>query len=158
MPRSFAWIAVAVLAASLTAPAAADDLVVKFDQSQILKLPRPASEIIIGNPSIADVSLQGASMMVVTGKSFGLTNIIVLDTERNVIMDQRIMVRRDENRILHVYKAGSRSSYACTPQCNPTLTPGDDQKFFNDYRALADSKIGFSERAADGGGSGGSSQ
>jgi Flp pilus assembly secretin CpaC len=155
MSRSATWIAAAALVAASAGLAAADDLVVKFDQSQILKLPRPAAEIIIGNPSIADVSLQGNTMMVVTGKSFGLTNIIVLDNERNVVMDQRIMVRRDENRILHVYKASARNSYACTPQCNPTLTPGDEQKFFSDYRSLAESKIGFSEKAADGGGSSG---
>lgn len=153
MPRSATWFAAAAIAASIAGPAAADDLIVKFDQSQILKLPRPAAEIIIGNPSIADVSLQGASMMVVTGKSFGLTNIIVLDAERNVVMDQRVMVRRDENRIVHVYKSAARSSYACTPQCNPTLTPGDDEKFFTAYQSLATAKIGFSERSADGDGS-----
>jgi hypothetical protein len=123
-----------------------------------LKLPRPAAEIIIGNPSIADVSLQGTNMLVITGKSFGLTNIIVLDGERSVVMDQRVMVRRDENRIVHVYKSASRSSYACTPQCNPTLTPGDDMKFFTDTRNLADQKIGFSERAADSSTGGGGQQ
>ena len=70
--------------------AVADDLIVKFDQSEILRLPRPAAEIIIGNPSIADVAIQAGNILVVTGKSFGITTFIALDAERNVIQDQRI--------------------------------------------------------------------
>jgi Flp pilus assembly secretin CpaC len=37
-----------------------------------------AAEVIIGNPTIADVSVQGGNLLVVTGKSFGVTNIISL--------------------------------------------------------------------------------
>ena len=43
-------------------PATANELVVKFDQSQIIKLPRPVSEIIIGNPMIADVAIQASKI------------------------------------------------------------------------------------------------
>jgi hypothetical protein len=137
----------ALIAAAV--PALADDLIVKFDQSQILRLPRPAAEVIIGNPSIADVALQGGNLIVVTGKSFGITNIITLDAERNVIQDQRILVRRDENRVVNVYKSSARSSYNCAPQCNPQLVPGDDEKYFQGFRSTAEAKIGFSEKAAD---------
>ena len=60
-------------------PAArANDLIVKYDQSQLLRLPRPAAAIIIGNPTIADVSVQGGNLLVVTGQSYGITNIIHL--------------------------------------------------------------------------------
>jgi hypothetical protein len=149
MRRSLKTTAVAAAFAVLAMPAAADDLIVKFDQSQILRLPRPASEVIIGNPSIADVSLQGGNLIVVTGKSFGITNIITLDAERQVIQDQRILVRRDENRVVNVYKSSARSSYNCAPQCNPQLVPGDDEKYFNAFRGTAEAKIGFSEKAAD---------
>ena len=60
----------------------ADDLVVRYDQSQLVRMPRHVSELIIGNPTIADVSLQGGKLLVVTGKTFGVTNIIALDAER----------------------------------------------------------------------------
>jgi Flp pilus assembly secretin CpaC len=78
----------------------AGDLVVRYDQSQLLRLPRPATEIIIGNPSIADISLQGGNLLVVTGKTFGITNVIALDADRNVIQDQRVVVERDEHRVV----------------------------------------------------------
>src|SRR5690348_1253498 len=82
--------ACASLVALLAAPASAADLIVRYDQSQLLRLPRPASEIIVGNPSIADVTLQDGNLLVVTGKTFGITNIIALDTDHNVIQDQRV--------------------------------------------------------------------
>jgi Flp pilus assembly secretin CpaC len=137
------------VAASLTAaPARADDLIVKFDQSQLLRLPRPAAEIIIGNPAIADVSIQTGNLLVVTGKSFGITNIIALDAERNVIQDQRILVRRDENKVVNVYRASERMSMNCAPQCNIQIVPGDDLMYFNRAKTASEQKIGFSEGAA----------
>ena len=53
--------------------AKASELVVKYDQSQLMRIDRPVSEIIIGNPTIADVSVQSKQLLVVTGKSFGKT-------------------------------------------------------------------------------------
>jgi Flp pilus assembly secretin CpaC len=133
----------------------ADDLIVKFDQSQLLRLPRPAAEIIIGNPSIADVAIQTGNLLVVTGKSFGITNIIALDAERNVIQDQRILVKRDDNKVVNVYKSVDRSSYNCAPQCNPQLVVGDDIKYFTATKTTAEGKLGFTEKSTDGGGNNG---
>jgi hypothetical protein len=130
----------------------ADDLIIKFDQSQLLRLPKPAAEIIIGNPAIADVSIQTGNLLVITGKSFGITNIIALDAERNVIQDQRVLVRRDENKVVNIYRSGERASYNCAPQCNPQLVIGDDPKYFASTRSSSEAKIGFSEKSADGGG------
>ena len=147
----------AVLAAvAFAAPQArADDLIVKYDQSQLLRLSRPAAEIIIGNPTIADVSVQGGNLLVITGKSFGITNIIALDAERSVIQDQRVLVQRDERKIVNLQKGGKRESYNCSPQCNPTITVGDDTQYFDMVAKNSERKIKMSEGQAEGGGSGG---
>lgn len=129
----------------------ANELIVKFDQSQIIKLPRPVSEIIIGNPMIADVAIQSANLLVVTGKSFGLTNLIALDADRNVIVDQRVMVQRDNTRLLFLSKGGKRETYNCTPQCNPTITVGDDSAFFDATARTSERKIKLIEGQTDGG-------
>lgn len=125
-------------------PALGDDLIVRYDQSQLLRLPRPVADIIIGNPSIADVSIQGGNMLVVTGKTFGITNIIALDSERNIIQDQRIIVERDELKVVNLTKAGKRQSYSCTPNCSPTLTIGDDTNYFELVSKHNATKTGFS--------------
>jgi hypothetical protein len=139
----------AATVALATQQAAAEDMIVKFDQSQLIQLPRPAAEVIIGNPSIADVAIQTGNLLVVTGKSFGITNIISLDAERKVIQDQRIIVRRDEIRVVNVYKGPDRSSYNCVPQCNPTLMPGDSDTFFEKTLQSSTKKNAYSEGAAD---------
>lgn len=127
------------------ASARADDLIVRYDQSQLLRLSRPVAEIIIGNPSIADVTVQSNSMLVVTGKTFGMTNIIALDADRNIIKDQRVIVERDENRTVNLHKAGVRQSYSCTPNCSPTLIIGDDPAYFETIEKHSQSKTRFSD-------------
>ncbi len=127
----------------------AEDLIVKYDQSQLLRLPRPAAEIIIGNPAIADISVQSGNLLVITGKTFGITNIIALDADRNVIQDQRVLVRRDEAKVVNLTRGTQRQSYNCTPQCNPSITIGDEPKFFDAVAASAAKKVGFSNSAAD---------
>ena len=142
--------AVAIAALSILAPAqAADDLVVKYDQSQLLRLPKPAAEIIVGNPSIADVSVQAGNLLVVTGKTFGITNIIALDADRNVIQDQRVLVKRDEGKVVNLMRGTDRQSYNCTPQCNPSITIGDEQKYFDAIRNASQNKISFSEGSGE---------
>ena len=129
----------------------ADDLIVKYDQSQLIRLPRPAAEIINGTPAIADIAIQSGNLLVVTGKSFGITNIIALDSERNVIQDQRVLVRRDDAKVVNLQRGTERQTFNCTPQCNPSIVIGDDQKYFDMISKAAQVKIGFSERAADSG-------
>ena len=155
------WIgAGAVLATSLSAnlAIASDDLIVRYDQSQLLRMPRAVSEIIIGNASIADVTVQGGNMLVITGKTFGITNIIALDREKNVIQDQRIVVERDERGIVNLSRAGQRQSFSCSPNCSPTLTIGDEAAFFDQVVKHGSTKTKFSETGGDGSGGGESGQ
>lgn len=144
---------VVVVAAMLPASGlAAQELVVKYDQSQLLRLPRPVAEIIIGNPSIADVTVQSGNLLVITGKTFGITNVIALDADRNVIQDQRVMVMREEARVVNLQKGSRRETYNCTPNCNPSLVVGDDNAYFESVGKMAERKIKFSDNSADGAG------
>lgn len=127
-----------------------DDVIVKYDQSQLLSLPRPASEIIVGNPVIADISVHSGNLLVITGKSFGITNMIVLDAKREVIMERRVLVKRDDVRVVNLQRGALRQTYNCTPQCNPTVTIGDEPAYFDAIAKAADKKSSMSEKAADG--------
>ena len=149
--RAIAVAAIAAVSALAAGPAKAadDDIIVKYDQSQLLRLKRPAAEIIIGNPSIADVSVQSGNLLVITGKSFGVTNIITLDADRNLILDQRVLVKRDEGKVVNLQRGIDRRSYNCTPQCNPSITIGDDAKYFDAIRNASQNKKEFSEGGGD---------
>ena len=50
-----------------------------MDQARLVQLPERAANVVIGNPLIADVSIQPGGLTVVTGKSYGATNFIVTD-------------------------------------------------------------------------------
>lgn len=125
--------------------ARAEDLIVRYDQSQLLRLPRPVAEVIIGNPSIADVTIQGGNLLVITGKTFGITNIIALDADRNIIQDQRIQVERDRHNVVHLHRGAVRNSYSCVPSCSPMLAIGDDKEFFSQVLNQNQQKTKFSE-------------
>jgi Flp pilus assembly secretin CpaC len=131
------------------ASASSQDLIVNYDQSQLLKLPRPVTEIIIGNPAIADVTVQKGDLLVITGKTFGITNMIALDAERKIVLETRIMVKRDEAKVVNLMRGTLRQSYNCTPQCNPSIVIGDENTYFDTIQKASEKKMGFSERAAD---------
>src|SRR5271157_2930783 len=91
------WLAVAFVIAFGAEPAHAnadpDVISVTLDQAKITKLPPGTSTLIIGNPMIADVTMLKANgAMVVTGKGYGDTNLIALDSEGAVIVEKQLRV------------------------------------------------------------------
>jgi hypothetical protein len=138
----------ALLSAAAAAKSAqADTITVSVDSAQIMKLPDKVATIVIGNPLIADATLQNGGILVVTGKGFGSTNLLALDRAGRVVMDKTVQVLGPAgNSLVVVYKGTARESYSCTPECAPRITLGDDTKFFAD--TLAQSGARASSAAA----------
>ena len=109
-------IASAVLLAGAQA-AAASGINVIMNQAKIVKLARPADTIVIGNPAIADASVQDDTTIVLTGRGFGVTNIVVLDQEGNPIVDEQVIVSRDNPHSVRVYRRANVQTLSCTPYC-----------------------------------------
>jgi Flp pilus assembly secretin CpaC len=120
------------------------ELVVKYDQVVLQPLERPASQIIVGNPSIAEVSLQANNMLAITGKTFGVTNLIVLDQEQKQIFNVRLMVKTDDN-VVTLTRAGATATLSCTPRCQPMLKIGDDKETFALLAQASSQKMKISE-------------
>src|SRR5882762_7827375 len=111
--------AAAIVAAMLTAPARADEAItVMLDQATISKLPERVSTIVIGNPLIADVTLQAGGLMIITGKGYGTTNLIALDRGGAVLTERSIQVVGPQEKVVVVYRGVNRESYSCAPQCS----------------------------------------
>jgi len=115
-----------------TFPASAEDnvIVVTADQARIVKIPQGAKTLVIGNPIIADVTLQNG-VMIVTGKGFGETNFIALDGLGNPVAESTIRVVANDN-VLVVQRGMDRQSYTCAPRCEATVRLGDDSKYFGE--------------------------
>jgi Pilus formation protein N terminal region len=124
-------IAAALLAVMATPARAADTIMVALDQATITKLPERVATLVIGNPLIADVSVQPGGLLVVTGKGYGATNMIALDRGGAVLTERNIEVVGPRDRIVVVYRGALRETYSCTPNCEPRMTLGDGVDFFN---------------------------
>lgn len=123
------WLsALLVLAASTASAFAETPIVVKLDQAVVLKLPERASTVVIGNPLIADFSIQPGGLAVITGKGYGATNVIVMDHGGAVMMEKVVEVEEPSGRIVVVYRGPTRQTYSCTPNCVTRVTLGDTSK------------------------------
>lgn len=90
---------------------------VSMNQARVLKLDRAVSKVIVGNSKVADATVADATTIVLTGRSFGTTNLVLLDAEGNAIVDERILVSIDEGNTVRVYRQTSRSVLSCSPSC-----------------------------------------
>ncbi len=148
MSRASRWLAVSTALACLAAvlPAAAmDSILVQTDRAQVLKLPPRATTIVIGNPMIADVAIQKNGSMVVTGKSYGTTNLIAQDSTGAVIGESLIRVEAATDGVVLLQRGLERESYSCTPRCQPTLSLGDVQRHFESVGAQANARNGLAK-------------
>jgi Flp pilus assembly secretin CpaC len=113
---------------------------VVVDQATIMRLPEKVSTIVIGNPLIADVAVQSGGLVVVTGKGYGSTNLIVLDRAGAVLMERQVVVRGPSDQTVSVYRGAERETYSCTPNCERRITLGDSAAYFGAASAQADAR------------------
>jgi Flp pilus assembly secretin CpaC len=145
------WLAALVAAVVLSAaasPASAQTpttITVRTDHAQILKMPPKTMTIVIGNPMIADVAVQKNGSMVVTGKSYGTTNLIAQDAAGAVLGESIIQVEAATDGIILVQRGLERESYSCTPRCQPTLSLGDVQRHFEGISGQTTSRNGLAK-------------
>lgn len=124
--------ATCLAAASATEQTGAkQSVIVTVDQAKVFRISRPAATIIVGNPAIVDATIEDDQTLVLTGRSFGVTNLIVLDLKGDAVIDQPVVVRGSETNTVRIYRRDSRETLACAPVCEPTLTIGDDNRAFN---------------------------
>jgi Flp pilus assembly secretin CpaC len=106
------------LVAGTVGVAAEEDLLRVFmNHARVLKLDRPVAKVIVGNAEVADATVADPTTIVLTGRSFGTTNLVLLDADGNAIADERVLVSIDEGNTVRVFKQTERSVLSCTPNC-----------------------------------------
>ncbi len=122
--------AVVLLPAVASAESSPGAIAVNVDQARLIKLPARVSTIVVGNPLIADVTLQSGGVVVVTGKGYGATNFIAMDRSGEVLEDRVIQVEGPSDKLITVYRGAERESYSCMPVCQRRVTLGDSDSYF----------------------------
>lgn len=133
----------AVMALFLVRPASAETsslaepVTVTIDHAKILRLPDRTQTVIVGNPIVADVAVQKNGVLVLTGKSYGQTNLIALDSAGSLLAESMISVQAPSDAIVVVQRGLERESYSCTPRCQPSILLGDAAKHFGEVSGQA---------------------
>lgn len=127
------YIGLGVIAAAVSLPAQAGNggsYTVELNKTEILRLPGAAASIIIGNPKIADVTVQSSDLLFVVGRGYGETNLIILDAQGNTMMNADLQVVNTlPQQGVRLYNGKNRETYSCIPFCGPSPVLGDDSRF-----------------------------
>ena len=102
---------------SVCAASAEGGIPILMNEAKIVKLARPADTIVVGNPEIADASVQDAQTIILTGKGFGVTNLVVMDETGAPIVDEQIFVSRQDEKSVRIYRRSEVQTLSCTPYC-----------------------------------------
>jgi Flp pilus assembly secretin CpaC len=116
--RALPIAAILIFSSALAAAADEDGLLRVFmNHAKVLKLDRPVSKVIVGNAKVADATVADSQTIVLTGKAFGTTNLVLLDADGNALLDDRVLVSIDEGNTLRLFRQTERTVYSCTPAC-----------------------------------------
>lgn len=132
--KRYAAAAVTALAACwlTVGPVSAENKIrIEADRAKVINIAGSPSAVIVGNPTYADVSVR-SGQIIIHGRHFGSTNLIVLDSEGNQLANLEIAVERRRPEGVVIYKAGLKNSYNCTPNCESVLEVGDAPSYFED--------------------------
>ena len=127
----------------------AEALKIIIDRAKVVRIAHPADTIIVGNPSIVDATIQDSRTIVLTGRNFGVTNMIILDSEGDAIVDETIVVQGHETNTVRIYRQAIRETLACSPVCENTLTVGDEAAKFEAMDEQIKARNGLADEAAN---------
>lgn len=131
IPARFGGICIAVVTALmlsvLSFPAlAGEPLQVTLNKTTILRIARDASTVTIGNPDVADISVESPRLIFLVGKEAGETNLLILDANDSEIHDFEIVIVPESRRHLTVHRSATDvTTFNCDPRCTAVKTPGE---------------------------------
>ena len=93
------------------------DLPIAAGQASYVSLSGPIRDVVVGDPSIADVSVVNERTLVVLGKRPGVTSLLAFNAAGRPLADRQIVVSENGGGGVTVYRGVTASNYACGAQC-----------------------------------------
>ena len=143
---AFCLISLGLLSPASSAP---QEIVLVSDQSLLVRLAQPPSTVIIGNPSVADVTTDGSSLYF-HPRGYGLTNVIVLDADGKRLGDYLVRVIFEDSYSVSMYSPDGRQTYSCRRDCEPMMRIGDSAAYFSGYSQQVSDKNSLAMSQAQG--------
>ena len=152
----------ALLLGVLPATVAAEDVLsVPLDRSVKINLPQGAKRVMLGNAGVVDITVLDTKTAVLLGRTFGETNLLILDEQGRTLSDQVLMVSDSAHGRMtmitgpahggEVNSGAIVSNYACSPRCARYPMPGENSADQGPYTSAYDqynSRAGGSRPAA----------
>jgi hypothetical protein len=120
MRRPIQTLVLAAIAFCATAVAASASgvLTVNLHDSRRIMLHGYAANVVVGDATIADVSMVDAHSVVLTGKQYGSTHVIITDHEGHTLLDAPVAVTAAQGGQVSVYRGGQSgpptiTAFAC---------------------------------------------
>lgn len=121
-------LAVLMAGMAISAASASDVVSVTWRKAQIMSFGSGVSGIIIGDPSVIDVTVEASGQIVVFGKVPGETNMMVIGADNTVLFDAPVVVMPEDDRQVSIISVGadtiSERSWTCLSRCVQVLGPG----------------------------------
>ena len=100
------------------------EILLALQKADLLRTSTPAELIVVGDPSIADATLVADTILLLTAKSVGSTNLFVLNDDGQMILETVITVEEEGLHRINIRRAGELTTYLCGKGtgCIPTST------------------------------------
>jgi hypothetical protein len=119
-----------LLGSAMTARAA--ELSVAMDDVTVVKFEHPVATVYVGNPTIADITVIDPTHVFLLGKSYGKTNLIALDIDRNPVVDDQVTVFARAGGTVTLNRGANQLTYSCVEaRCQASPLPGDSADAYN---------------------------
>jgi len=93
------------------------DLPVAAGQASYVNLGGAVRDVVVGDPTIADVSVVNDRTLVVLGKRPGVTSLLAFGAGGRALADRQVVVSENGGGGVTVYRGATASNYACAAQC-----------------------------------------
>lgn len=116
-------IAASVLALLSPVGAAAQSrpISVEIDHAARVQLRGQAASVIVANPDIADVTVVDASTLYITGRGYGLTEVVAVDAIGRTLFQGQVTVVAPAQGAVRVWRGAQVTEMACGASCSPSV-------------------------------------
>ena len=114
--------ALLAVAAPAAAQAQSAPMNVEIDQATRVPLRAAAGSVIVGNPQIADVTVVDSNTLYITGKGYGVTEVVAVDAIGRTVFQRQIVVTDGAGAgRVRMWRGAQSTEMACGSSCSPSM-------------------------------------
>ena len=112
-----------IVLCATAATAQSRQLEVPIHQAARVQLSAPAGSVIVANKDIADVAVTDARTLFITGKAYGVTEVIAVDGLGRPLFQRQIVVAPSNAGTVRVWRGRNATEVTCGATCEPVDAP-----------------------------------